>query len=176
MKPPRQPYPAFLRLFDAMFRPFMRIISGAPYESPQETHRWNVQNISIEEQNKINYAIDVPVEGVYRGYLGKKHGGFLFHLPVLGGWKAYVVIEPIRENKNDTWFVGWFGEDEHGGKYDLKLSRLPLTESQVRLLKGPVGVNTKFFALDAKGKQIELKLVGEGVVGDGGKYSTLRLL
>jgi len=171
-----KPYPIFFQFLDWVLRPVMRFISGAFFEAPQETHRWNVHPLPYEYREAINYDIDAPVEGVYEGFLGKSHGGILFHFPIFGGWKKYSVLEATRINQNDVWHIGWFGENEDGSLYDFHVSRLPLKDSRVRMLKGPEGVTTKFFAIDEHGAQIELHVVGEGSIGDGGEFSRIRLL
>ena len=171
-----KPYPAFLKLLDICLRPCMYLIAGTFSEAPQETHGWNVRNLTRDEQDHINYAIDAPVAGTYKGFLGKSHGWILFHFPVLGGWKDYAVLEVLGKPEDAVWHIGWFGENEDGSKYDVAVSRIPLTDPQVRMLKAPVGVSTKFFAIDTEGTQLELRIIAEGCIGDGGEYKKVRLL
>jgi hypothetical protein len=148
----------------------MRLISGAPFETPQETHGWNVQRVSPEKRNEIDDAPGVQVAGTYEGYLGKSHGVGLFHFPIFGGWKEYVVLET---DTIQLWHLGWIVEGMGRSYFDL--SRLTLREPRVRVLKPPAGTSVLFYAVDGSGVQVPLKLIGEGAIGDG-KFPKVRLL
>ena len=91
--------------------------------------------------------------------------GFRFHLPVLGGWRQYVVLEP--EDTQD-WYVGWILSDAIG------ISRIKLI-GPVRLLIGPDDVS--FFGINGKDYgQIPIRKIGEGRIGSGGSYAQMPLL
>lgn len=89
----------------------------------------------------------------------------LFHLPILGGWKNYVVLEPYC--KAQEWHIGWISEDVSG------ISRIKV-RGPARLLLGPC--NVSFFGINTDGYQIAIQKVGEGQIGDRGKYAQTPLL
>jgi hypothetical protein len=163
------PYPLVYRLFDLALSPFMRLISGAPFESPQETHGvWNVERLPYETHTDISPDLCAQVTGTYDGVFKEGHGP-LFHFPILGGWKEYVVVEAARM----PWYVGWIVDD--GRRKYFEYSRLALTTLHVRLLKPAQGVTAQIFGIDADGVQVPVRVVGEGRIGDG-KFPQVRLL
>lgn len=89
----------------------------------------------------------------------------IFHIPVLGGWKHFVVLEP--KVPQDKWFVGWIAGDTIG------ISQIELSH-RVRLLKGPSGVF--FFGVNEHGDQISLQKAGEGVVRTKHNFTKVPLL
>ncbi len=91
---------------------------------------------------------------------------FVFHIPILGGWRNYVVLRP-REPKGE-WHVGWKVNGKAG------ISRLRI-KGPVRMLVGPGSV--EFFGIDARtGTQRFIHDVGKGCIGNGGPYIRLPLL
>jgi len=166
-----KPYPFVYKFFDTLLIPAMYLISGVWNEAPQETHHWNLQNIPLEQKNDIKPDLGVSLEGTYSGFLGKSHGGILFHFPFIGGWKEYVVLEAITQG---PWHLGWFID---GLKKDyFQYSRLTLLKSRVRALKPPIDTTTLFFALNEGGEQIPLSFVGDGNIGNNGPFKNTRLL
>jgi hypothetical protein len=89
-----------------------------------------------------------------------------FHMPIFGGWRDYVVLAPTEDT---GWYVGWVVP--YGGHCGI--SRIKL-RGPVRMLKGPDP--TTFFALRASdGKQILIRSIGAGSLGDRGFFSRLPL-
>lgn len=151
-------------LADKLMVPIMYIMQGTFLESPQRTHRWNNQHLPNHElqtlysSGMVSHQGDQSANNMWLGWIP------LFHLPLFGGWKKYLVIEP-----NDTtveWFPGWRLGSYRG------FSRIPLN-GPVRLLVGPESV--EFFGLTKDGRQIPVTLIGEGVVGQGGEFSQVPL-
>lgn len=90
----------------------------------------------------------------------------IFHIPILGGWRRYVVLNPGAEIHE--WRVGWCAGVVQG------VSRLTVT-GPARLLLGDSPVS--FFGIDAEThKQIPIEIIGTGVIGDGGLYRDVPLL
>ncbi len=155
--PPLRWYAPFL---DAMMRPIMYLLSGTFLESPQETHKWNKYSLRDVEVR----CLSLP----HMLFCGKiaaskrwRYGIPVFHMPILGGWRRYVVLTPANPDVKE-WYVGWIAEDAQA------VSRLLLNGS-VRLLRGDV--DARFFGLDTDGNQISVKTIGTGSIGDGGPFS-----
>lgn len=152
----------FERILDACFKPVMRFVSGAPQESPQRTHRWNYHRLPAcgipGLTEKLHQAGMVREPG--RPHQSPRYwfGLPIMHLPILGGWKQYVVLEAPGTH---LWYVGWWMPGFSG------VSRLPI-RGRVRMLLGPGTV--WFFALDGNGHQLPLQVVGYGRIGDGGPF------
>lgn len=89
-----------------------------------------------------------------------------FHLPRLGGWKNYVVLEPTSGD-GKGWHVGWIAGNVIG------VSRIPLN-GPVRVLVGSGKVS--WFGVNSDGGQIKLRQVGIGRIGDGGTFAKIPLL
>ena len=147
------------KFFTKCFRPIMRWLSGASTEEPQSTHFWNCHRISLSCFAKLNQlAIEIQADQTAcRRYKWKVIP--IFHMPRFGGWKKYIVLEPVEQV--DEWFVGWSDGKAHG------ISRIPVT-GKVRTLKG--SRITKFIGIDKKGNQLHLQKVGCGQTGDNGPF------
>lgn len=171
--PPLKPYPFFLKFLDTLLVPFMYVISGTFIELPQETHTWNLLKLPLSFRDGIDETKCVRLEGSYQGRLGRNFAGPLFHFPVLPGvgWRDYIVLEA---DTTGSWSIGWDAQGMSRGHL-FQISRLSLTQPQVRVLKPPVGVEAVFFGFDVHGAQVPLKIVGEGRIGDG-TYPRVRLL
>jgi hypothetical protein len=92
--------------------------------------------------------------------------GILFHLPIFGGWRQYIVLAAEHHGK---WHIGWSTPDQ------TAVSRLALNADEpVRMLLGPGSVS--FFAITAEGFQIPLAMIGQGRIGDNGPHSKVTLL
>ncbi len=149
---------------DSCMSPLMRLVSGAILETPQSTHRWN--NTKIHQDHCTHLCSDwmVKIEGLTsakQAWFGKLP---VFHLPVIGGWKQYVVLQST--NPQLKWYVGWVTEEVCG------FSRIPAV-GPVRTLIGPS--NVQFFGLNAAGYQTPICQIGTGIVGDGGQWCKLPL-
>ena len=131
-------------------------------ERPQETHNWHIQK--LKEGTALDQSMTVKVAGKGDSPF-KKAGGPLFHMPIIGGWREYVVLHADAP----VWHVGWAIPS---GAY---LNALPITDPKVRLLRGLAGWEVTFLAFDSTGNQIPLKVVGEGAIGDG-QHGSVRLL
>lgn len=145
--------------------PFMQVPGE---EAPQESHMTSIENVPEIAAANINPDLCAEVTGAYEGWLNKVskdgRGGFLFH--TRWGWKDYVVLEPPASG---TWYIGWV-DDATGAQ----MNRLPLI-GPVRMLRGPIGTLTRFFAVNEDGLQIQLSIKDYGTLGDG-KHPTMRLL
>jgi len=164
-----KPLSSFELYADALMHPLMVLLSGAPGESPQRTHRWNYSAYSEEEQSSLvgflkkDEVVDMPANS--QACTPHQFGLPFLHLPQFGGWKDYVVLEP---QKDVEWHVGWLTDHSAG------VSRLTLT-GPVRMLLGPDPV--MFFGVtDRTGTQLPLKKIWEGRIGDGGPFCRLPLL
>lgn len=147
---PLAKWEAFL---DLLMTPLMYLISGTFTEIPQRTHRWNNRKLSAEQVEKLNDQLTLLVRKK-RG--ASKRLGIFFHIPILGGWRHYVVL---RSLEGVNWYVGWKTSDTAGG-----ISAIPLS-GPVRVLRGNEDV--KFFGLNSLGEQIPIELIFEGQIGDG---------
>lgn len=156
-------------LADIFMRPLMYLTQGTFREVPQRTHRWNnkkyIPMISLDKESKVRVKGDPKAcQKFWLGFIP------LFHIPIFGGWREYVVIEPAESTV--LWHVGWafpvnVAMTEHG------ISRIPL-RGPVRMLRGPK--TTCFFAVTRMGRQIPLRIIGYGRIGKGGPYAKLPLL
>lgn len=150
---------------DMLMMPIMYLLQGNFSELPQRTHRWNnrhLKNLDITDLHIEKMAVAMGVPGAHERWLGPIP---LFHMPVFGGWRKFVVLEPVE--KTDIWFVGWVAFDALG------VSKIPLKNS-VRLGVGPR--QAEFFGVDRNGQQIAIRVVGEGSIGEAGKYARVPLL
>ena len=155
-------------VLDWMMLPLMYFVSGTLSEIPQRTHRWNNKKLTQAEVAQLTdsrqFVVQVGVAGGKKRYVYKTP---LFHMPIFGGWKKYMVFEPCREVPSG-WHIGWIAGDICG------VTTINL-KSPVRMLLGPG--DTTFFGIDAKtGEQIPIKMVGRGMIGDEGPFVNLPLL
>ncbi len=151
------------RLADIMMVPIMYVLSGTPRETPQRTHRWNNTKLKPADITWLSPTGMVRCSGIgtRRGY-----ESVVFHLPIFGGWRNYVVLRP-REPKGG-WYVGW----KVNGKAGISRVRI---DGAVRMLVGPDPV--EFFGIDARtGTQRFIHDVAKGRIGNGGPYAKLLLL
>jgi hypothetical protein len=150
------------RWIDAKLEPLMRFVSGAPDEAPQQTHNWNRTPLSVEQAQRLQPGLMLQYEGNKDGMQGRRV--IMHHVPILGGWRKYVVVKPPREG---TWYLGWQTWEF------TQVSRISLTTPARILVSSD---DMKLFALDAEGRQIALEHIGEGQIGQGGPYAQLPLL
>lgn len=156
------------RIFDFLLIPIMIILSGFHFEYPQETHKWHMQVIDC---SFVDEAKGVRVLGDDNSKFTNKTP--LNHIPILGGWKNYVILE--ANDYSNYWYVGWkikYIENKRPDKCEIH--KLKIKSSQIKLLKGVPDSEKIFFALNKNGNFIKLKIADEGVLGDG-KYRRARL-
>ncbi len=148
----------------AMF-PVMYLVSGTLSESPQRTHRWNNKKLRPRDvqyllPHSMVHSSGTPSSGRFWWKMP------LFHLPVFGGWRHYIVLEPLCP-PDTSWHVGWITRDVVG------VSRIT-SRGPVRVLLG--SENVLHFGLYPDGTQLFVKKIGEGTIGDEGQYALLPLL
>lgn len=151
-------------LLDSLMVPLMYLISGTIREEPQKTHRWNNTRLSDEALEYLNPDRMVHSDGAPEAI---KPGKVNFHIPIINGWKKYVVVLPY-DNKESHWHVGWIAPG-----HSQAVSRIPLTTA-ARVLIGPGPC--KWFAVSPSGLQLNLRQIAEGQIGDCGDYRNLPLL
>lgn len=158
-----QPLNILERIADMVMLPVMYLVSGVFREIPQRTHKWNRRHLSSHEVNHLDIHMMITVEGVSSDL--PSSDGVRFHMPIIGGWKDYVVLTPPHPEYG--WYVGWCNEKDAG------VSRILLKEP-VRLLIGPY--DTSFFAISVEGKQLSVSKIGNGSIGDHSVFAQKYLL
>jgi hypothetical protein len=153
------------RLADTLMTPIMYVLQGTLKEVPQRTHRWNNHKLDEFELSRVDFSKTISFPGVTSR---KRWFSFIpiFHMPVFGGWKKFVVLVPVDPHK--TWHVGWLPDDDKAG-----VSLVPVT-GWVRVLIGSDPV--RFFGFNEHGLQVELVCLGEGHIGKADIYAKVPLL
>lgn len=163
------PLPLHIRILDILMYPLMFALGGFKVgESVQRTHTWH--NVKIDPES-LNQYLAERVRG--RDYSKVSKNEVIpgqFHMPLFGGWKEYVVLQLRDPGPVDQWFVGWVTLER-----GAELSRIPLHNREVKMLTGPKGTTTDFFAVDTQGNQKGLEVLDYGTHGDR-KYGHLPLL
>lgn len=150
---------------DIAMIPIMYLISGTFRETPQRGHRWNNLRFSRETVKDLDRSIMVHCTGK-SDKVFRSRWLFLFHIPIIGGWRNYVVLAPITPVHK--WHVGYITNDVIG------VSRIPLSQ-RVRMLLGHGEVS--FYGIDAQThEQIPITQIGEGRIGGDGKFAKDLLL
>ena len=143
----------------------MYVVSGTLRETPQQTHRWNNVTLHRQQLDHLQTELAVACPGVPtttdRFWLGLP----VFHLPIFGGWKEYVVLSPSTAEQ--AWHVGWIAGDTAG------LSQITV-RGPVRMLRGPGAVT--FFGVTPAGVQTPIQMIATGRIGDQGPYAASPLL
>lgn len=153
------------KLVDILMVPLMYLISGTLKEVPQRGHRWNNVRLSESDVEHLDKSIMVHCAGISDKVI-RSRWIFLFHIPILGGWRNYVVLEP--QTQGCDWHVGYIASDIIGA------SRIRLS-GRVRMLIGHGDVS--FYGIDAESyEQIPVKEVGRGRIGEGGIFAKEKLL
>ena len=161
-----QPLGWLARIADILMVPLMYLMAGPLNEVPQRTHRWNNTKLSAEIIKDLSDSYVIYCKGDDRAVGRNGLLDLRFHLPIIGGWKQYVVLCPFDANQD--WYIGW------RSTIDAGVSRIKL-RGPVRMLLGPGDVT--FFGLNAEtSEQINIKETGRGCVGDKGPYSQIPLL
>ncbi len=148
-------------MLDFALTPFMLFFNKFNFPL-QETHHWHTYNI---DKNKIKKGTLIYAQKSNAKYGHSAKLG-LYHMPVFGGLDRYVVLE--AQGFKDFWYVGWSGGDARA-----QIHRLPIKDSQIKLLT-PIRGSYEAIGFDKDGKQLKLKIVGYGKIGDG-KFSGIRL-
>lgn len=163
-----QPLGFWVRVADALMLPLMYFLSGTVFEIPQRTHRWNNTKFSVDDVTHLETDRMVVFQGAFE-VTPRILFGFLplFHMPLFGGWREYVVLEPTDGSVRE-WHIGWSVEWIRG------VSNVPV-HGPARALLGKGRVS--FFGIDAStGEQIALRHIGIGRIGDRGPYCKTPLL
>lgn len=152
------------KLADILMVPLMYLISGTLKEVSQRGHRWNNKRLLRSDVSVLDKSIMVHCAGIPGAM--RSRWLFIFHIPILGGWRNYIVLEP--SDKLRKWYVGYITNDMVG------VSRIRLS-GPVRMLIGNGGVY--FYGIDADCyEQIPIREIGRGRIGKGGKFSKEKLL
>lgn len=160
VKPPTR----YQQLADIAMRPLMYVLGRGRMDSVQETHPWHVQHI---DPNLVDDEMSVVILGDKEA-LSDRFGP-LHHM--FGGWKHYVTLEA-----EPPFHIGWiFKKDSQPVPSQSAINRLQIEDKNVRMLAGPEGTRTQFFAVGPNGEQIGLRKIGQGVLGDN-QFPGTRLL
>lgn len=164
-----RPLGIFEKTLDILMLPIMYIIlwlSKGYRESPQLTHFWN--NLKLPRSLTPDLSLTCLVKGIPEEVRsqGNVIKNALFHMPFCGGAKNYVVVSPIHIPPGG-WYAGWHNEKVHG------VSRI-LVRKPVRLLVGREDIN--FMGFDCEGRQIFVRVVCHGKIGDAGPLRKMPLL
>lgn len=151
---------------NTIMHPIMRRCTY-PGESPQLTHFWNNMKLPLSALAHLDERDMVEVAS-FPDAMQRRRWDPRWHLPRFGGWKNYVVLEPAGYEDGE-WFVGWKLSIENLAGVSL----IPVY-GRVRVLIGPS--NVTFFGMSgARHRQIRLRLVAEGVIGEDSAYTELPL-
>ena len=153
------------RVFDCILSPFMFLLGGLKMDSIQQTHGWHTLDV---DPNVVDLKKSLTVIGSDASKFNNfgriiDHLG-VFHMPIFGGWKNYVILEC----KDTFWYVGWLS------KGFSQAHCLPIKGSKVKVLTGIKGNKTVFFGVDKNGNQVPIKKLAQGILGDG-KYKSVPL-
>jgi hypothetical protein len=140
-------------------------------DSVQETHHWHCRAVQARH---IDPSLAVEVVGDEPSMVDNRLFPFpLFHAPIFGGWRNYVVLEVLGYGRD--WHVGW----QHvkwppNARPRCHVQRLVIEQPCIRVLKQPVGFVTRFFGIAREGAQVRIRVAGEGKLGDE-RYPGVRL-
>ena len=122
------------RVLDICMAPVMRFISGAPFERPQESHHWHAQRLSENEIRTVDINLAVIIAGNDRARINTGKGP-LFHIPLIGGWRNYAVLEV--QSSASVWHIAWIVRDIKTNEVvRADIHKLPISDRRVRLLVG----------------------------------------
>ncbi len=152
------------KIADAFMLPIMIVLGRFKKDSIQETHPWHIKNISPSDVDPTKVLL---VNGA-KEKVGDRYGP-LFHM--FWGWKNYILIE-----SNGPFYIGWiFYKDGSNTPAQSAVNLLIINDDRIRMLSGPKGSKTLFFAVDNKGRQLPIRKAGQGQLGDS-KFPGTRLL
>lgn len=89
------------KFIDKLMIPLMYLFSGTLIDSPQSTHRWNSQKLKENELDFLDHRLVVLSKGEANAM--KERFVFLYHIPILGGWRDYLVL---NINNSGGWYLG----------------------------------------------------------------------
>lgn len=161
-----KPQSSISKIADVLMIPVMYFLQGNVREIPQRTHLWNYQTLQASETGELNPAYSVTLDkdpSAIRQFIRLIP---IFHMPLLGGWKNFVVLQPL-DPVHTYWNVGWMLGNL------VQASRIPIRD-KVRLLTPPSPV--QFFAIAEDGTQLPLHIVGQGSIGRAGEFAKIPLL
>jgi hypothetical protein len=146
----------------------MYVVSGTFRESPQRTHHWN--NLHLDPAD-VKQMREEDMVFTFGDDNAKERGVVHFHLPILGGWKEYIVLQ--EHAHGEPWHVGWITEDKNGNPR-VGVSRIPI-RGPLRVLRGDMPC--KFFGIcGTTSLQIHISQLGAGRVKGGDLWRKLPLL
>lgn len=149
----------YYRIFDFLFIPFMWFFGKFSFPL-QETHKWHTYNIN--PKGLKNGTVVKAQKSKSR--FGHEVGFGLFHMPVFGGLDVYAVLE--AQGFDNSWYIGWKGGE-------TQIHKLPIMQNRIKLLV-PIKGSYEALGFDKDGKQLKLKVIGYGKIGDG-KFPGIRL-
>ena len=156
-------------VLDWIMLPVMYFVSGTLSEIPQRTHWWNNKKLTRAEVEELASASQfvIHVDGL-TDQRARFFGSLpIFHMPIFGGWKNYMVFKPCGKARTG-WHIGRITKDV----CDVTTIKL---NGPVRMELGPGEVT--FFGVDAKtGEQIPIQMIGTGRIGDEGPFADVPLL
>jgi hypothetical protein len=153
------------KIADVLMVPIMYLVQFPCVDRPQRTHFWNNKNYQVTDIAHLDASLFISIAGDSKAVPRWFWLLPLFHIPIFGGWKKFVVLEP--KVTQDKWFIGWIPGDVIG------VSEIALCSS-VKLLRGPQTVF--FFGVNEHGAQIELKCIGSGEIGKDKNFSKVQFL
>jgi hypothetical protein len=161
--------PFYFRILDFVLVPLMWVLLGFRLERPQETHKWHMQTIDAalvlpEYALRIEGDDAADWDGRSRHRWGRALHGVRIHTTIFGGWQDYLILE--AEGFQRFWHVGWLIDFEDTGYQKSQVQKLQIHSPHIKVLKGTPNLGVTFFALDETGKQLPLRQVAEGRIGD----------
>lgn len=144
-------------LLDVFLRSLMYLLQGNITEKPQETHPWHVKRFVWKTKGLLIEGNDHDSKFGQSG-IPKRFG--LFHMPILGGLKKYVILE--NSNYNNYWNIGW----------NDQIQKLKIYDKRIKLLVGKEDFDA--YGLSDDKTEVNLKITDFGKIGDG-KYKDVRL-
>lgn len=160
--------PVCFRALDYLLVPAMFVFNK--FHLPvMETHPWHPQNIHCD---LIPDDIGEKIVGDDESKFGFRHSG-LIHLPFLGGWTKYLVLE--AQDFDKYWHVGWKVSylDQAKGRF-CQVHRLRIYGSRIMVLAGTGETEGMGFGVNDRGELIPVRVIGRGTIGDG-KFPGVRL-
>ena len=164
----------FTNVADQVMRPVMFALGGFKQDSIQETHFWHNQAI---DRSEIDESLTVLIHGDDNHARIRTNRVFpipMFHIPILGGWRNYVVLRVGGDVP--YWHIGWMHRTcAPGSRLLATVQRLRITDRDVKVLTQSVGFVTEFFAFAPSGEQLPVSVVDRGKLGDM-KHPMVRLM
>jgi hypothetical protein len=144
----------------------MRHLLGVPEEGLQVTHRWNNHHLHEKDVSHLysDWMASHPGDPNARKMPKFPFAHALAHSTRYGGWQRYLVLDTVS-SAEEEWYVGWRWQGGQG------VSRIAI-QGPRRVLIGPG--STEWFGISAfDNSQTPIRIIGGGIVGDGGEYSKL---